>query len=120
MNIIPFTCKEYKQGKFGAVENRAAPYRFLSKDLRAQIADKHNTWRGFFAAHQAGLELAFGKPSFHFRGEFLFKGWCFQLKGGKLCVLSSRKKGTCYEVESGVSDRAILAFLRALRTILNA
>jgi hypothetical protein len=51
----------------------------------------------------------FGKPHFHFRGEFYMHAWRLDIGAAQVVVLTGKGKGTCYEVVTQVGGREVKA-----------
>lgn len=60
----------------------------------------------------------FGKPDFHYRGEFDFHCWSLDFQENNYIILTAKGKGTCYEVvrdgwEIEETDKQFLDFVLA-------
>lgn len=55
---------------------------------------------GITGDNRETFKKLFGKPSFHFRGEFYYYNWALELDGGKAQIIlgTAQGKGTCVEV----------------------
>lgn len=91
-----YRCADYRKGPDRGTIPSSIDFPFDFRHAKESCKRSHLLYRD----NRKHLRAIWGKPHFHFRGEFDFHGWSFLNRACNLryIVLTAATKGTCYEV----------------------
>lgn len=93
--------EEYEKSEQTPIENNPKVAQFIcDEQVRLWELGKRSgkEYKSILSDNREVFAKVFGKPHFHYRGEFYFHGWQIDFMESSFVVLTAKEKGTCISI----------------------